>query len=71
MSSTRRSTRQRKPLGHLTTEQLLVHRELELLRVAGRRPPRGRSGRRRHAQLLGIRFAKLAHAQLLTARPPG
>ncbi len=29
--------RSRTPLGRLTTEELLVHRELEFLRVAGRR----------------------------------
>ena len=38
--SKRKRGRNRSPLGRLTAEELLVHRELEFLRVAGRREDR-------------------------------
>ena len=58
----------RRPLGHLTPEQLLAHRELEFLRVAAR-TPRGRSARRRHAYHLRQRANKLNAARQLATAP--
>jgi hypothetical protein len=62
--------RRRQPLGLLTPEQLLVHRELELLRVAERRTPRSRSARRRHIFQVQRRAAKLEAAKRLVAYDP-
>jgi hypothetical protein len=63
--------RRRQPLGLLTPEQLLAHRELELLRVAGRRMPRSRSARKRHVFQVQRRAAKLEAAKRLVAHEPG
>jgi hypothetical protein len=63
----RRKRRQRRPLGHLTPEQLLVHRELEFLRVAGEKRPRAASERRRHAYHIRQRGWKLEQARRITA----
>jgi hypothetical protein len=63
--------RRRQPLGLLTPEQLLAHRELELLRVAGRPLPRSRSARKRHISQVQRRAAKLEAAKRLVAREPG
>jgi hypothetical protein len=62
-----RQRRRRRPLGLLTPEQLLVHRELELLRVAGRPMPRGRGTRKRHVFHIQQRAAKLEAARQLVA----
>jgi hypothetical protein len=65
-----RRRRRRQPLGLLTPEQLLVHRELELLRVAGRPTPRNRSARKRHARQVQRRAAKLEAAKRLVGYDP-
>ena len=57
-------------LTQIIPEQLLVHRELELLRVAGRRTPRNRSARRRHIFQVHRRAAKLEAAKRLVAYDP-
>lgn len=57
----------RQPLGLLTPEQLVVHRELELLRVAGRRAPRGRGARKRYILHVQRRAVKLEAAKRLAA----
>jgi hypothetical protein len=54
--------RKRAPLGLLTPEQLLVHRELEFLRVAGQPRPGTRAAQRRHSLHLERRVRKLAAA---------
>lgn len=63
----RQRTQHHKPrrarLGLLTPEQLLVHRELELLRVAGQPRPRSRAAQRRHSLHMERRARKLDAAQ--------
>lgn len=59
----KRRERRRQPLGLLTPEQLLIHRELELLRVAGRRTPRGRGARKRYILQVQQRAVKLEAAR--------
>lgn len=60
---TRHHKRRRAGLGLLTPEQLLVHRELELLRVAGQPRPRSGAAQRRHSLHLERRARKLEAAQ--------
>lgn len=60
---TQQHKRRRARLGLLTPEQLLVHRELELLRVAGQPRPRSRAAQRRHSLHLERRARKLEAAQ--------
>lgn len=55
--------RRRAPLGHMTSEQLLAHRELEFLRVAGQPRPRSLAAARRHRQHLERRAFKLEVAK--------
>jgi hypothetical protein len=62
-----RQRRRRPHLGLLTPDQLLVHRELELLRVAGRPRPRSRGARKRHVFQMRRRAAKLEAAKQLVA----
>ena len=57
--------RPRQPLGHLAPAELLVHRELEYLRVAGSARPRGGAEQRRREWLLDARQRKLANAAAL------
>lgn len=55
--------RRRARLGLLTPEQLLVHRELEFLRVAGQPRPRSRAAEERHSLHLERRARKLEAAR--------
>jgi hypothetical protein len=64
----RAKKRRRQPLGHLTPAELLVHRELEYLRVAGSPRPHGRAEQRRREWLLEARRRKLAYAAALVQR---
>jgi hypothetical protein len=57
--------RRRAPLGHLTPEQLVAHRELEFLRVAGQPRPRSVAAAKRHRQHLERRAFKLEDAKRL------
>jgi hypothetical protein len=57
--------RKRPPLGHLTPEHLLAHRELEFLRVAGQPRPRTRGAHHRHSHHLERRALKLLTARQL------
>ena len=59
--------RKRKPLGLLTPEELFIHRELELLRVAGQPRPRSDEARKRHNDHVRRRAAKLEAARRLVA----
>jgi hypothetical protein len=56
----KRQTR-REPLGIRSARELLVHRELEYLRVAGRRRPR---------RIVAARWRKLEAARALAERKP-
>ena len=62
MARSTQRTRRRRSLGKLTPEQLLAHRELELLRVAAG-PARNYGARRRQRSLLSVRFHKLKAAR--------
>jgi hypothetical protein len=55
--------RRRARLGLLTPEQLLVHRELEFLRVAGQPRPGSRAAKQRHGLQLARRARKLEAAR--------
>lgn len=67
-SHRRPKQRRRQPLGHLAPAELLAHRELEYLRVAGSPRPRGGSAQRRREWLLEARRRKLAYASTLVER---
>jgi hypothetical protein len=58
-----RKKRRRARLGLLTPEQLLVHRELEFLRVAGQPTPGNRAAEQRHSLHLERRARKLEAAR--------
>ncbi len=62
-----RKRRTRRSLGLLTTEQLLAHRELEFLRVAGRPTPRRRGARKQPLLHVQRRAVKLEVAKQLAA----
>jgi hypothetical protein len=59
----KKQKRRRAPLGLLTPEELLVHRELEFLRVAGQPRPRSRAAEQRHSLHVERRARKLEAAR--------